>query len=75
MAWVIFETIFRRIQSFVFLLDVPHSLWDLRFQPGIEPGPMALKAQSPNQWTAREFPDTVFRHEFPLISEFNLEDI
>ena len=54
---------------------MPHSLWDLRFQPGIEPGPMALKAQSPNHWTAREFPDTVFRHEFALISEFNLEDI
>ena len=29
-------------------------------QPGIEPGPLALRAQSPNHWTAREFPDTVF---------------
>ena len=25
-------------------------------QPGIEPGPLAVKAQSPNHWTAREFP-------------------
>ena len=25
-------------------------------QPGIEPGPTAMKALSPNHWTAREFP-------------------
>ena len=25
-------------------------------QPGIEPGPPAMKAQSPNHWIAREFP-------------------
>ena len=25
-------------------------------RPGIEPGPSAVKAQSPNHWTAREFP-------------------
>ena len=25
--------------------------------PGIEPGPMAMKARSPNHWTAREFPE------------------
>ena len=25
-------------------------------QPGIEPGPLAVKAQNPNHWTAREFP-------------------
>ena len=25
-------------------------------QPGVEPGPSALKAWSPNHWTAREFP-------------------
>ena len=24
-------------------------------QPGIEPGPLAVKAQRPNHWTAREF--------------------
>ena len=24
--------------------------------PGIEPGPSAVKAWSPNHWTAREFP-------------------
>ena len=27
-------------------------------RPGIEPGPIALKAPSPNHWTAREFPIT-----------------
>ena len=25
-------------------------------KPGIEPGPSAVKALSPNHWTAREFP-------------------
>ena len=25
-------------------------------QPGIEPAPLVVKAQSPNHWTAREFP-------------------
>ena len=25
-------------------------------RPGIEPGPSAVKAQSPNHWTAREVP-------------------
>ena len=25
-------------------------------QPGIEPGPSAVKAWSPNHWTTREFP-------------------
>ena len=25
-------------------------------QPGIEPGPLAMKEQSPNHWTAWEFP-------------------
>ena len=25
-------------------------------RPGIEPGPLAVRAQSPNHWTAREFP-------------------
>ena len=25
-------------------------------RPGIEPGPLAVRAQCPNHWTAREFP-------------------
>ena len=29
-------------------------------QPGIEPRPSAVKAQSPNHWTAREFPSFYF---------------
>ena len=29
-------------------------------QPGIEPGPSALKVQSPNHWTTREFPNDFF---------------
>ena len=27
--------------------------------PGIEPGPSAVKAPSPNHWTAREFPNNI----------------
>ena len=29
-------------------------------QPGLEPGPSAVKASSPSHWTAREFPKTSF---------------
>ena len=29
-------------------------------QPGIEPRPSAVKAQSPKHWTAREFPNVLF---------------
>ena len=32
----------------------------LVLQPGIEPGPLAVRAWSPNQWIAREFPQCVF---------------
>ena len=30
-------------------------------QPGIEPGPSAVEAQSSNHWTAREFLIRIFR--------------
>ena len=30
-------------------------------RPGIEPGPSSMRVQSPNHWTAREFPE---RHAF-----------
>ena len=40
---------------FVCYSAVPWGLRDLRSWPGIEPGPSAVKAQSPNHWTAREF--------------------
>ena len=30
-------------------------------RPGIKPGPMAVKALSPNPWTTREFPHFVFK--------------
>ena len=29
-------------------------------QPGIKLEPSAVKAQSPNHWTAREFPGVIF---------------
>ena len=43
---------------FFFLLSIEYtmlcSMWNLTSQAGIEPGPLALEAQSLNQWTARE---------------------
>ena len=38
-------------------------------RPGIEPGPLVVKAQSPNHWTAREFPTITFLHL--LLSQLN----
>ena len=30
-------------------------------RPGIEPGPSAVRAQSPNDWTTREFPHYILK--------------
>ena len=38
------------------ILVMTCGLWDLVSQPGIEPGPLAVEVESPNQWTTREFP-------------------
>ena len=38
-------------------------LWD----PGIEPGPLAMKVPSPNHWTTREFPIGTFFFFFGCI--------
>ena len=68
---------------FVYLLAAPSCLWDLCSPtrgPGIEPNPLAVKAPSPNHWTAREFPtlilyfknvSTFFIFCLSLISHFN----
>ena len=48
------------------VLAVPRGLWDLAsYPPGIEPMPSAVKTQSPNHWTAREFPQRLVSH--PLV--------
>ena len=39
----------------LFFLATLCGLWILVPQPGIEPGPLAVKAPSPNHWTTREF--------------------
>ena len=49
-------------------------------QPGIEPRPLAVKAWSPNHWTAREFPPAIFctraiycqRNTFGIINSYVL---
>ena len=41
-------------------LAMPCGLQDLSPQPGIEPLPSTVKAQSPNHWIAREFPGSSF---------------
>lgn len=33
-----------------------HGSWDPRFQPGLKPSHMTVKAQSPNYYTTRDFP-------------------
>ena len=46
------------------LFATPSSLWDLVPQPRIEPVPLAVKVQSPNSWTTREFPYGVILNSF-----------
>ena len=45
---------------FFFFLASLHGLQILVPQPGIEPMPSAVKVWSPNHWTAREFPRSLF---------------
>ena len=40
-------------------LDLNCGMWDLFPQPGIEPGPLALGAQSLSPWTTRKVPRVV----------------
>ena len=39
-----------------FYLAVSRLFWDLSSRLGIEPKPLVVKLQSPNHWTARDFP-------------------
>ena len=41
-------------------------------QPGIEPTPLAVKARSPNHWTAREFPPLPFLYEKKITVIFSV---
>ena len=48
-----------------------HTLWHVRIlvpQPGVEPVPPAVEAQSLNHWTARQVPDSVIHIHFRTIS-------
>ena len=51
-------------------MSAPCGLWDLSSQLGIEPGPLAVKASSPNHWTSREFPDWCFLNYIELVHSF-----
>ena len=45
-------------------------------RPGIEPGPSAVKAWSPNHWTARELPYFLFlMHEKKLSGKILIRKI
>ena len=49
------------ISFFLFFLAPPRVAWGiLVHQTGIGPVSSAVKAQSPNHWTTREFPETLF---------------
>ena len=41
-------------------------------QPGIEPIPFAVEAQSPNLWTAREFPEKIWSCKKMRVGEKNI---
>ena len=46
----------------------PHGLWMLVPQPDIKPVPLAVKAWSPNHWTASEFPRMMFHYSEASVS-------
>ena len=46
----------KKILFFFFFPAAPCHLQDLSSRPGIEPASPAVEVQSPNHWTAREFP-------------------
>ena len=46
-------------QEFTYMAML-RSLWDLSSPTGIKPAPSAVRVQSPNNWTAREFPIFAF---------------
>ena len=55
---------------FFFFLPHPAACRILVLWPGIELCPPAVEAQSPNRWTAREFPILQFKKLFYFISLF-----
>ena len=44
-------------RSIFFFLATPNGMWDLSSQPGIEPKPHIVKAQSPKHWSTRKGPN------------------
>ena len=58
-------TLCRYFILFYFLIWLHHAACGILVpQPGIEPMPSAVKAQSPNHWTAREFPVSLYFKHF-----------
>ena len=56
-TFIIYKAQTYKYSSFVlFCLAALLACGILVSRPGIEPGPPAVRAQSPNHWTAREFP-------------------
>ena len=57
----IYAQVFVRVPIDCFFLAGPAACRILVPQAGIEPWPFAVKAWSPNRWTAREFPHIEFQ--------------
>ena len=55
--WRWFHTSSHRAILFTYLLTGHMACEILILQPGIKPGPLAVRVWSPNHWTAREFSD------------------
>ena len=54
--WLVCSLVFNSVVFFFFLLPHPATCRILVPLSGIESGSLAVKAQNPNYWTARDFP-------------------
>ena len=50
----------KKKDCFIVFVCLPHDLWIFVPRPGIEPSHSAVKAQSCNHWTTREFPTLLY---------------
>ena len=61
---------------FFFLLATLYGCWILAPRPGIEPRPLTVKAQSPNQWTIREIPQwEILMFRIPAVHSIYTEKV
>ena len=52
---------------FIYFLAMPCSLWDFSSPPATEPGPLAVRTQSPNHWATKKVPEFFILNLISLI--------